>query len=65
MPISGTTSTGPEEGRKNRPSVIVLCVTRAEDDATEVTVLPDHPQPAIRPAGRRGNPSGGETTPRP
>lgn len=31
---------GREEGCKNRPSVIVLCVTRAQDEALEVTVLP-------------------------
>lgn len=31
---------GLEEGRKNRPSVIVLSVTRESDDATIVTVLP-------------------------
>jgi hypothetical protein len=31
---------GQEEGRKDRPSVIVLCVTRESDDATVVTVLP-------------------------
>jgi hypothetical protein len=31
---------GLEEGRKDRPSVIVLAVERAGDDATLVTVLP-------------------------
>jgi hypothetical protein len=31
---------GREEGRKNRPSVIVLCLTRESDDVTVVTVLP-------------------------
>ena len=31
---------GREEGRKNRPSVIVLCLTRENDDTTVVTVLP-------------------------
>lgn len=31
---------GQEEGRKNRPTVIVLCSTQAEDQATIVTVLP-------------------------
>lgn len=31
---------GHEEGRKDRPSVIVLSVTRASDDAAIVTVLP-------------------------
>lgn len=31
---------GQEEGLKNRPSVIVLCVTRDSDNATIVTVLP-------------------------
>lgn len=31
---------GREEGRKDRPSVIVLCVTRAADQAVTVTVLP-------------------------
>ena len=31
---------GLEEGRKDRPSVIVLCVTRAEDHSVVVTVLP-------------------------
>jgi hypothetical protein len=32
--------TGREEGRKNRPTVIVLCTTQAEDQSTIVTVLP-------------------------
>jgi hypothetical protein len=31
---------GREEGRKNRPTVIVLCATQAEDQSTIVTVLP-------------------------
>ena len=31
---------GQEEGRKDRPSVIVLAVERQADDATLVTVLP-------------------------
>jgi hypothetical protein len=31
---------GQEEGRKDRPAVIVLCAARASDDATVVTVLP-------------------------
>ena len=31
---------GQEEGRKNRPSVIVLAIERASDGATVVTVLP-------------------------
>ncbi|HEX3882289.1 MAG TPA: hypothetical protein VHW66_06495 [Stellaceae bacterium] len=31
---------GREEGRKDRPSVIVLAVERDADDATIVTVLP-------------------------
>jgi hypothetical protein len=31
---------GREEGRKNRPTVIVLCSTQAEDQSTIVTVLP-------------------------
>jgi hypothetical protein len=31
---------GQEEGRKDRPSVIVLCVHRNENGATLVTVLP-------------------------
>ncbi len=31
---------GREEGRKNRPTVIVLCSTQAEDQTTIVTVLP-------------------------
>ncbi len=31
---------GQEEGRKNRPSVIVLCTAREADHATIVTVLP-------------------------
>ena len=32
--------TGQEEGRKDRPSVIVLCVEGDQDGATIVTVLP-------------------------
>jgi hypothetical protein len=32
--------TGREEGRKNRPTVIVLCATQAKDQSTIVTVLP-------------------------
>ena len=31
---------GHEEGRKNRPSVLVFMVTRQSDDALIVTVLP-------------------------
>ncbi len=31
---------GHEEGRKNRPTVIVLCAKQTEDQATIVTVLP-------------------------
>ena len=31
---------GHDEGRKDRPSVIVLCATRAADQAVMVTVLP-------------------------
>jgi PemK-like, MazF-like toxin of type II toxin-antitoxin system len=31
---------GKEEGRKNRPSVIVLCSKREEDQSVVVTVLP-------------------------
>ena len=44
---------GLEEGRKDRPSVIVLSITRESDDATIVTVLPithaapDDPKAAI------------------
>jgi len=38
---------GQEEGRKDRPCVIVLAVTRESDDATIVTVLPiTHTPPA-------------------
>jgi hypothetical protein len=38
---------GLEEGRKDRPSVIVLCVTREDDQAVVVTVLPiTHSAPA-------------------
>ena len=42
---------GQEEGRKNRPSVIVLSVVRAEDGATLVTVLPITHRPPDDPAG--------------
>jgi hypothetical protein len=39
---------GQEEGRKNRPSVIVLTVERPKDGAALVTVLPiTHSAPAI------------------
>jgi hypothetical protein len=39
---------GKEEGRKNRPSVIVLCATRETDQATLVTVLPiTHSAPKV------------------
>lgn len=44
---------GNEEGRKNRPSVIVLAVENRDDNKTTVTVLPitharpDHPANAI------------------
>jgi hypothetical protein len=39
--------TGHEEGRKDRPSVIVLAVERQADDSTLVTVLPiTHTAPA-------------------
>lgn len=31
---------GQDEGRKDRPSVIVLCATRASDEAMIVTILP-------------------------
>src|SRR5665213_679176 len=38
---------GQEEGRKDRPSVIVLAVERADDGMTAVTVLPiTHSAPA-------------------
>jgi hypothetical protein len=38
---------GEEEGRKHRPSVIVLCSAKASDDALIVTVLPvTHTPPA-------------------
>jgi len=38
---------GREEGRKDRPSVIVLAIEREADDATIVTVLPiTHSPPA-------------------
>lgn len=36
----GEYETGQEEGRKDRPSVIVLAVERKTDEATVVTVLP-------------------------
>lgn len=43
---------GQEEGRKDRPSVIVLCVEGAEAGATVVTVLPiTHAAPKIRGEG--------------
>lgn len=39
---------GQEEGRKNRPSVIVLATARTPDGATIVTVLPiTHRPPAV------------------
>ena len=38
-----------EEGRKDRPSVIVLCVRRERDDATLVTVLPITHRPPAEP----------------
>jgi hypothetical protein len=39
---------GRQEGRKNRPTVIVLCATQAEDQSTTVTVLPiTHAAPRI------------------
>jgi len=37
---------GREEGRKDRPSVIILAVRREADGATVVTVLPNHPRRA-------------------
>jgi hypothetical protein len=40
---------GQEEGRKDRPSVIILCVERQEDDATVVTVLPVTHSPPSEP----------------
>ena len=40
--------TGLEEGRKDRPSVIVLAVERQKDGATIVTVLPITTPPAAR-----------------
>jgi hypothetical protein len=43
---------GQEEGRKDRPSVIVLAVERQADDSTVVTVLPiTHNAPAIAAGG--------------
>jgi hypothetical protein len=42
--------TGQEEGRKDRPSVIVLAIERA-DDATVVTVLPITHTPPVEHAG--------------
>lgn len=43
---------GIEEGRKSRPSVIVLCVVRASDEAEIVTVLPiTHSAPLDKSAG--------------
>jgi hypothetical protein len=41
---------GHEEGRKDRPSVIVLCVRRESDGATLVTVLPITHRARIDPA---------------
>jgi hypothetical protein len=41
---------GHEEGRKDRPSVIVLCVRREKDNATLVTVLPITHQAPVDPA---------------
>jgi hypothetical protein len=40
---------GHEEGRKDRPSVIVLAVERQADDATVVTVLPITHSPPLDP----------------
>jgi len=40
-----------EEGRKDRPSVILLCVQREGDDATLVTVLPITHRAPADPAG--------------
>ena len=33
-------NSGQEEGRKDRPSVIILCAAHASDEATIVTILP-------------------------
>lgn len=41
---------GQEEGRKDRPGVIVLAVERGSDDATTVTVLPVTHSAPINPA---------------
>lgn len=41
---------GQDEGRKDRPSVIILAVERPEDSATVVTVLPITHSPPIRSA---------------
>jgi hypothetical protein len=41
---------GREEGRKDRPSVIVLCVRRENDDATLVTVVPITHRAPVDPA---------------
>jgi hypothetical protein len=42
---------GQEEGRKDRPSVIVLAVERQADETTEVTVLPITHTPPADPTG--------------
>ena len=42
---------GQEEGRKDRPSVIVLAVEREADNSTLVTVLPITHTPPTDPAG--------------
>ncbi|MEI9804437.1 MAG: hypothetical protein WDN48_08220 [Pseudolabrys sp.] len=42
---------GQDEGRKDRPSVIVLAVERQADDATLVTVLPITHRPPADPTG--------------
>jgi hypothetical protein len=42
---------GQEEGRKDRPSVIVLAVERAVNDTTVVVVLPITHNPPTVPAG--------------
>lgn len=48
---------GREEGRKNRPSVVVLTVERDSDGATVVVVLPvTHSLTAPRCGRRRGDP---------
>src|ERR1700730_15738065 len=41
---------GRQEGRKDRPSVIVLAVEREDDDTTIVTVLPITHSPPADPA---------------